>query len=42
MKKISIATILVAVLMAAGLVTHYVTQGRKRTETIPLSKDTGS
>jgi len=41
MRKISIATILVAVVMAAGLVTLYVTQGRKGKEPTPLSKDTG-
>ena len=41
MKKISIATILVAVLLAAGLVTFYLTYGRKGKGTFPLSKDTG-
>src|SRR3990172_8022817 len=42
MKKIPIATILVAVLIATGLVTFYVTQGRQGKETLPLSKDAGS
>jgi len=42
MKKISIATILVAVLITAGLMTFYVTQGRQEKETLPLSKDAGS
>ena len=42
MKKISIATILVAVLIAAGLVTFYVTQGRKGKETVPVSENAGS
>ena len=41
MKKISIATILVAVLITASLVTLYVTHGRKGKETISPSKDTG-
>jgi len=41
MKKPSIATILVAVLIAAGLVTLYITQSRKGKETIPVSKETG-
>ena len=38
MKRISKATILVAVLMAAGLVTLYITQSRKGKEMIPLTK----
>src|SRR3990172_10795522 len=42
MKRPSLATILVVVLIAAGLVTLYITQSRKGKETIPLSKDTGS
>ena len=43
MKKITMATILVAVLGAAGLVSLYITHreadGRKGEKTIPLSKD---
>ena len=40
MKRISMATILAAVLIAGGLVTLYVTQGRRGKETIPASAST--
>jgi len=40
MKRISMVTILAAVLIAGGLVTFYVTQGRRGKETIPASTST--
>jgi len=42
MKKIRTSIILVAALLAAGLVTLYITHGRKGKNTLPLSNDTAS
>ena len=42
MKNISMATILVGVLVAAGLVTLYITQARQGKNRIPVSNGTGS
>ena len=41
MKRISTATVLVAVLVTAGLVTLYVTYGRWGKSAIPLATETG-